>query len=282
MRIFALATAATLAFATPMAAQDAAYDADTTLATVNGKDITLGHLIVLLSRLPDQYQNLPAETLYTGMLDQLIDQTLIAQSISDGPESDSKMTKLTLDNERIALLANEVVSGFADQSVDDADLDAAYQARIADFEPTQEFNASHILVETLEEAQALITTLTDGADFAELAKEKSTGPSGPNGGNLGWFGLGAMVPPFEAAVVALEDGGISEPVQTQFGFHVVKRNESRMTAPPSLDDLRVELTDELLRAKVEAEVDKIRADATIDRADIELPFEAIRELDLLK
>jgi len=81
--------------------------------------------------------------------------------------------------------------------------------------------------------------LADGADFATLAKERSTGPSGPRGGELGWFGTGQMVPEFEQAVIGLEDGAVSEPVQTQFGWHVVKRNDSRNKSAPSLDEVQL-------------------------------------------
>lgn len=282
MRFFALATAATLALAAPVAAQDAAFDADTTLATVNGTDITLGHLIVLYNRLPEQYRNISDEELYKGMLDQLVDQTLIAQSVSGAPADDPKLARLTLENERVALLANQVVNEIADQDVPEADLQAAYDAQTADFEPAPEYNASHILVETLEEAQDLVTMLADGADFAELAKEKSTGPSGPNGGNLGWFGKGAMVPAFEEAVVGLDVGAVSEPVQTQFGFHVVKLNDSRETQPPSFDSQRANLQDIIIRERVLAEIERIRGAATVVRPELDIPFEAIRQLDLLK
>jgi len=149
-------------------------------------------------------------------------------------------------------------------AIDETAVQAAYDAKYADQTAETEFNASHILVETEEEAKALVTELEAGADFAELAQEKSTGPSGPNGGSLGWFGPGMMVKPFEVAVMELEQGSISAPVQTQFGWHVVKLNESRIKAAPSLDEVRDELVSEVQSRAVDARLEALMADATID------------------
>jgi len=113
-----------------------------------------------------------------------------------------------------------------------------YEEQVA-LSPQQEFKARHILVESQAAASALITELQGGADFAELAKANSTGPSGPSGGDLGWFPAQAMVAPFSAAVAALEDGAYTaEPVQTQFGWHVILREDSRDAAPPPLASVR--------------------------------------------
>ena len=126
-------------------------------------------------------------------------------------------------------------------AVTDEDLQAAYDAQFANVDPQEEYNASHILVETEEEALAVKEEIDGGAEFAAVAREKSTGPSGPNGGELGWFGTGMMVPDFEAAVIALEVGEGSAPVQTQFGWHVITLNDARKQAVPTLDEVREEL-----------------------------------------
>ncbi|MEM8802624.1 MAG: peptidylprolyl isomerase, partial [Pseudomonadota bacterium] len=132
-----------------------------------------------------------------------------------------------------------------------------------------EFNASHILVETEDEAKALITELEGGADFAQLAMDKSTGPSGPRGGELGWFGLGAMVAPFEEAVATMEPGAISAPVQTQFGWHVIKLNETRVKNAPPLEQVQAQLSDEIRRVAIEGLVEELTAGAEITRATAE-------------
>lgn len=285
MRLKTLTAAAAICtFAAPVFAQDSttpAYDATTVVAQVNDHTITLGHMIALLDRLPERYRELGDEVLFPGILDQLIDQALISDSLSTATESDPARVRLTMENERWALLSNLVVEQIAAKGVSDEDLQAAYDNKYGDVEPTREFNASHILVETSEEALVLVESLNGGADFAELAKEKSTGPSGPNGGALGWFGLGAMVPPFEQAVVGMEVGAVSDPVQTQFGWHVIKLNETRDVPPPSLDDVRSELTDTLLRGVVDAELAGLRDAASVEKPEIDVPFSAIRDTGLL-
>ena len=186
-----------------------------------------------------------------------------------------------LQNERTALLANLVVGEAAAAAVSDEDLQAAYDEAYGNLPPEEEVNASHILVETEEEALALIAELEGGADFAELAKEKSTGPSGPQGGELGWFGEGKMVPAFEAAALALETGALSAPVQTQFGWHVIKLNERRNVPPPALAQVEAELLEVIRRDRVTAHLDKIRAEAEVSRTETAVPPEAIRASDLL-
>lgn len=279
-RTLLAAAALTVGLSFSAMAQDD-YDARTVLATVNGTDITLGHVVALLDRLPQQYKDLPDQQLYTGILDQLINQTIFAQSLSASPETDSYQMRLTVENERVALLANRVITDLSGAEVSDADIQAAYAEKYADFEGQQQFNASHILVATEEEAQALIEALEGGADFAELAQEKSTGPSGPNGGNLGWFGLGQMVPPFEAAVTSLEVGAISAPVETQFGFHVVKLNDTRTTEPPTLEEERAVLSQAINEGRTEEALKAIQDEATVVRAEVTIPASAIREIEML-
>ena len=132
--------------------------------------------------------------------------------------------------------------------------------------PQEEYNASHILVETEEEAVAVKAEIDAGADFAATAREKSTGPSGPNGGQLGWFGAGAMVPSFEAAVIALEVGEVSNPVQTQFGWHIIILNETRTPDAPTLEEVRDELLQNVRDTAVEEYVASLTAEAQIDQS----------------
>ncbi|RVT82043.1 peptidylprolyl isomerase [Rhodobacteraceae bacterium CCMM004] len=239
-----------------------AQDADTVVATVDGTEITLGHMIVLAERLPDQYLQLPDQELFDGILQQLIQQTALGAT-----QEATRRTDLILENEERALLASDAIRALAEAAVTDEALEELYRTRYAEAEPEREFNAAHILVETEEEAQAIVTELEGGADFATLAREKSTGPSGPNGGDLGWFSAGMMVPEFETAVMALEPGAVSAPVQTQFGWHVIKLNEVRDKPIPTLDQVRPELADTLQQAAVEEAIDSATEGATIDRAE---------------
>ncbi|TFL19244.1 peptidylprolyl isomerase [Jannaschia formosa] len=275
MKNLMMGTALALALAAPASAQEA----DTVLATVNGTDITLGHLIAMRARLPQQYQQLPDEVLYDGMLEQLIQQQVLADSAR---EDMARADELGLENEQRAYLAGRVIDRAATAPRDPAELQALYDETYGGAEPETEWNASHILVETEEEAQALIEQLEGGADFAELAREESTGPSGPNGGALGWFGAGMMVPEFEQAVQGMEAGGISEPVQTQFGWHVVKLNETRQKDAPPLEQVRAELETQLQSAAVDAEITRLTESAEVERAEVELDPSLIRQTDLLE
>lgn len=256
-----LAATVAMTLALPAAAQDE-VTAETVVATVNGTDITIGHMLALRGRLPQQYQQLPAEVLFPGILDQLVQQQLLA----DTETALSPGGQLTVDNERRTILANQAIRAIAEGAVTDEALQAAYEDQFASAEPETEYNASHILVETEEEAAQIVAELEGGADFATLAQERSTGPSGPNGGMLGWFGAGAMVAPFEEAVVALEPGSISAPVQTQFGWHVIRLNETRLAEAPSLDAVRGELVEQIQRDAIDARIAELTESGEVDRA----------------
>ena len=259
---FVAALGLAITFAMPVQGQDA----NTVVATVNGKYITLGHMIVARAILPEQYQQLPNEVLFEGILKQLVEQTLLAGAF-DGTLP--KRIPISLENEQRSLIAGETLEVVLSQALNEDAVKAAYDAQFADAEPSKEYNASHILVETEEEALAIQADVDGGADFATVAKEKSTGPSGPNGGSLGWFGKGAMVPSFEAAVVGLEVGAVSAPVQTQFGWHVIILNETRNTSAPELDAVRVEIEGTLRQEAVTTKIEELREAATIDQSGVE-------------
>jgi peptidyl-prolyl cis-trans isomerase C len=144
---------------------------------------------------------------------------------------------------------------------------AAYDARVAGLAAGIEYSAAHILVPDEQTAKDLKAQIDGGADFAELAKANSTDGSAANGGDLGWFGVGMMVKPFEDAVVAMKPGEVAGPIETQFGWHLIKLNETRDAAPPTLDALRPEITDELQRKAVDDYVAKLTAEATVTRTD---------------
>lgn len=251
------------AFAMSNGALAEEVSADTVVATVNSTQITLGHIIAARGTLPPQYQELDDDQLFKGILDQIIQQELLKQSAGDL----NKAVELQIENEQRIVIAGAALQDIAQTAVTDDALKAAYDAKYADFEPGREFSAAHILVETEDEAKALVTELEGGADFAALAKDNSTGPSGPNGGDLGWFGLGMMVAPFEQAVLALEPGDISAPVQTQFGWHVIKLNESRLQDAPSLDAEREELAASIEETAIRENLIKLEAAATVERTE---------------
>lgn len=267
MKTLALGTALSLCAAVPALAQDTADggpSVDTVVATVGGTDITLGHMVALRERLPEQYSQLPDAALFEGLLAQLVNQEALSQQ-ADGA---SPRTDLVLDNERRAMIANTVLSEVAADAVTEEAIEQAYQETYGDAGPSTEWNASHILLETEEAAAEVKEELDAGADFAELARTRSTGPSAPNGGSLGWFGEGMMVPEFEGAVSALEPGEVTEPFQTQFGWHVAKLNEVRETEAPAIDDVREDLAAQVQREAVDAAVASATDEVEIVQPDI--------------
>jgi peptidyl-prolyl cis-trans isomerase C len=277
MKKFIASVALSALFALPVSAQDS-VSADTVLATVNGTEITLGHVISMVRLLPAEYQGLPDNVLFDGLLEQLVQQQVLA-SVAEGELG--RTEQLGLENERRAFLAATYVDRIGSAPVSDEELQAEFDAQFASAGPVKEYNASHILVETQADADAVIAALAEGADFAQVAQERSIGPSGPNGGDLGWFTAGMMVPSFEEAVFALEVGEVSSPVETQFGWHVIVLNDAREQVPPTLDDVRAELEEGLRRARVEAMLQDLTAAATIARPEIQIDPSVIRDLDLL-
>ena len=271
--------AAIILGAVTASAVQAEPSADTVVASVNGTEITVGHMILVREGLPEQYRNLPNEQLFDGILEQLIQQTLLADLIGD---TDSREIRLTLENDRRLMKASQAVEELSAQAIGEDEIAASYDDRYADADMGMEYDASHILVETEEAAVNLIDKLQAGADFVELAKEFSTGPSGPGGGALGWFGLGMMVPPFEAAVVAMEKGAISSPVKTDFGWHVIKLNDTRAISAPTLEEVRGELIAELQRMAIERRIDELRQQATINRTPVDdIGVEVISQSELM-
>lgn len=237
-------------------------DPSTVVATVNGTEITVGHMAAAKATLPEQYRSLPDDVLFDGILEQLIQQTVLADSVTDMP----LRAQMELANQRRNTLATVAVETLISAPITDADLQAAYDAEFAGVEPEPEFNASHILVETQEEAAQISELAKGGADFAELAKERSTGPSGPNGGQLGWFGKGQMVPPFEAAVLEMAAGDISEPVETQFGWHVIRMNETRVKDAPAFDTVK-----DRLRSDIQAKALEALVNGLVEAAEVSKP-----------
>jgi peptidyl-prolyl cis-trans isomerase C len=256
---------------------------DTVVATVNGVDITFGEVIVAAAQLPPQYRQLPAEILLGGVIDQLVQQELLAQSVAEPPAR----VAIALAVERRNLLTGEAVAAIVDEAVTDEALQALYDETVAAGAPVTEYDAAHILVATEAEALAVLDRLAAGEDFAAVAAEVSTDTgSGAMGGALGWFTGEMMVPEFTAAVEALVGqpaGSLSPPVQSQFGWHVVRLNATRERPLPSLEEMRAELEGQLRQQAVEARLADLAAAAAITRLDpATLDPAALGDLSLLE
>ena len=149
----------------------------------------------------------------------------------------------------------------AENAATDEEIAAEYDVQAAGA-PSLQFKARHILVPTQAEAIDLIARLDTGSDFATLAMDSSTGPSAKDGGALPWFSPNQMVRPFSDAVAALEDGKYTaEPVQTEFGWHVIMREESRASEAPPLESIRENIKQNIAQKKFQAHLDVLRANA---------------------
>ena len=249
----------------------------TVLVSVNGEDITVGNIISFQSRLSDQYRSMEDSVLFDGILKQLIQQAILSQKVN----INSGRIKYALENQTRAFLSTELVGNLSETEVIESEIESLYVKFSTDIERKKEYNASHILVETETEAKELLLRLKNGADFSELAKTYSTGPSGAQGGNLGWFGQGAMVPTFENAVIKLKIDELSVPVQTQFGWHLIKLNDVRKTPVPTIEEVRKELITEIKKKKIDFEMSKIIDSADVIYYDLEIDPKIIREVSML-
>ena len=254
------------------------YKTGLVLAEVNGKNITLDHIIAAVAKLPSEYNTLEAEYILEGVLNQIVKQEIMAQIL----DTSEKFIEISLENEIRSIRAKYSIEKLMEGFPGSDQLLAAYETATETIQSSEEFNASHILVESEKEALKILNSLKAGSNFSKLAQEKSTGPSGPNGGQLGWFGPGQMVPEFEAAVLVLEIGGISQPVKTQFGWHLVKLNDIRVKALPTFEEMKPELVQQLSQAKID-QLLKIETDKSIVKIlDTKIEPSLIRNLNLLK
>lgn len=235
------------------------------VAKVGSSEITEADIAYAAQDLGTDLQRFPPAQWRSILLDVLVDMKLLAQAAEDAQLDQDEDFKRQMEFLRLKALRNAYLSKKVDDAIGDADLQAAYDAEYADYVGDEEVNARHILVKEEDEAKAIIKQLEEGADFAELAKEKSTGPSGPNGGSLGFFTKGQMVPAFEAAAFALAAGDFTkEPVQTQFGWHVIKVDDKRVQEKPSLEDVSAELRQGLIRERYASILEKLKTENPVE------------------
>ncbi len=195
----------------------------------------------------------------TAAMNQLTDIILVTDLPRAMELGDEPQLKAQLELQRRILVYKAFASDFvANNQATDQEIFNLYAEQVA-LAPPKEFKARHILVESQSVALGLVQELQDGADFIELAKSKSTGPSGPNGGDLGWFQSQQMVKPFSDAVAALEDGAFTTvPVQTQYGWHVILREASRDSTPPTLESVRDVIKQRVEQEKLQKYISSLR------------------------
>jgi peptidyl-prolyl cis-trans isomerase C len=253
---------------TPAAADKTAAAAPAPVATVDGTPISrLEYDIYVKSLL----QGRPTAELTTEQRNQVLDelinmQLLAAQGGKDGVEKDPDVAG-RLEVVRMRVLADAESQKFLkDKEPTDAELHAEYDTAVGAMDKT-EYHAKHILVPTKEQAEQVIKKIKGGAKFEDVAKAQSTDGSKANGGDLGWFTLTRMAKPFGDAVKNLKKGEMTqEPVQTQFGWHVIKLEDTRETAPPPFEQVKQQVINGVIQKKLQAYVDSLNKTAKIDRS----------------
>lgn len=281
------APAATQAFAQetpPVAAAPAKpVDPAAVVATVNGKPVTEADLTIAESDLDQQFSRLPADQRRAAALSAIIEIRLLAaeaeaKGLDKDPEFQRRMQFL-----QDRALHSQVVEQEVSKAITDDQIRARYDKEMAETPPVNEVHARHILVKTKEEAEAIIKQLDGGAKFEDIAKEKSSDAgSGANGGDLGYFGPGQMVPEFEKAAFALDVGKYTEqPVQSQFGWHIIKVEDKRAQQPPAFDQVKAQIRSLLLRDKYFDLVKSLRSTAKVDVTDPDLK-KAVDQIDQAK
>jgi peptidyl-prolyl cis-trans isomerase C len=246
----------------------ATSEEDPVVAKVNGTEIHRSQALEVRRRLPQQMQQVPDDLILPVLVNIVIDTQLVAaearrQNLQNDPEVREQMAKL-----EDLILEQFLVNRVIEKVLTDEAVQKRYEKMVEETKGEEEVHARHILVEKEEDAKALIAELKKGADFAELAKGKSTGPTGPSGGDLGYFGKGDMVPAFSDAAFALKPGAFTEePVQTQFGWHVIKVEDRRAKQPPAFDEVADQIRGDLAREARAAYIEQLREKATIERFD---------------
>lgn len=248
----------------PAAAQEEPTDrGELLIATVDGREIRQADVSAFVASLPPQTQQLPSEQLLPLVLQELINTKILVKlarrdGLDKGPEF-----KRQIDSAAEQILRQIFLEQLSESAVNDEAIQKYYDENIVSAEGDVEVRARHILLETEEEALAVVEEIEGGADFEQLARDRSTGPSAPAGGDLGYFRREAMVAPFSEAAFAMTAGEVSAPVQTQFGWHVIKVEDRRETAPPPLDQVRDEITRQLFREVVQNAISSERENSEV-------------------
>jgi len=257
--VFALAL-----FAGPVRAEDA----NPVLAKVNGAEIRKSDLTLAEEELGPSLAQMDPSTKDDNVLSFLIDMKLVAKAAEDKKVQDSDDFKKRMAFARNRLLMDNLLAseGKAAASSDEA-MKKVYEDASKQISGEQEVHARHILVETEDEAKAIEDELKKGGDFAELAKKKSKDPGSADGGDLGFFTKDQMVPEFANVAFSLEPGKVSDPVKTQFGWHVIKVEEKRNRKPPDFEQVKGQIETYVTRKAQADYVSKLREAAKIERLD---------------
>jgi peptidyl-prolyl cis-trans isomerase C len=272
-----VALMATLSFGSAMAQGEVASDPDAVVAIVGDETITEGDLTFAAEDMAQDLAQMPPEERRAFLVRILIDMKVMSKAARDAgmdqTEIFAQRQKYLEERALRRAYFNEAIAS----AVTEEAARAEYDAFVQQFQPEDEIRASHILVEDEAKANELKAEIDGGADFATLARENSIDPGAANGGDLGFFGRGMMVQPFEEAAFALaEPEDVSEPVQSQFGWHIIKLAEKRQSAPPSFEQVAAQIQNQLLMRSFSEKVDELMSgvEITIEDPELKAQFDA--------
>jgi peptidyl-prolyl cis-trans isomerase C len=266
----ALALAAFLAAPiSAVIAQDKPKDqgSDPVIARANGVEIRQSDLALAAEEIGTNMPQMPPDQKRQYLVTYLADIVVLAQAAEQQKLPDNDDVKHRIQFERNKVLMETLLQKAGEAAQTDDAMHKVYDDAIKQMPPEEEIHARHILVPTEDEAKAIEADLKKGADFATLAKEKSKDPGAADGGDLGYFTKDQMVPEFSDAAFKLDKGQISDPVKTQYGWHIIKIEDKRTKPTPAFDDVKSQISTYVAhRAQAEL-VDKLRKTATIERLD---------------
>src|SRR4051795_1493740 len=244
-----------------------AQEANPVLAKVNGAEIRQSDVALAEEELGPSLAQMDPATKKDNVLAFLIDMKIVAKAAEDKKVENSEEFKRRLAFTRNRLLMDSLLANEGKAATTDDAMKKVYDEASKQIVGEQEVHARHILVETEDEAKAVADELKKGADFAELAKKKSKDPGASDGGDLGFFTKEQMVPEFSAVAFAMEPGKISDPVKSQFGWHVIKVEKKRSRKPPEFDQVKAQIETYVTRKAQADYVTKLREAAKVERMD---------------
>src|ERR1700722_11955156 len=268
----ALALAAFLVGPTSaLRAQNADPAADPVVARANGVDIRQSDLALAEDEVGSNMPQMGPDQKRDYLITYLADVIVLAQAAEQQKLADRDDVKHRIQFERSKVLMEPLLQDAGTAAVTDDAMHKVYDDAVKQMPSEQEVHARHILVATEDEAKAIEDQLKKGADFAALAKEKSKDPGAADGGDLGYFTKDQMVPEFAEAAFKLDKGQISDPIHTEFGWHIIKVEDKRTKPTPTFDQVKVQLENYVAhRAQAEL-VDSLRKSAQIERLDKPAP-----------
>ncbi len=267
LRLASAAVAGCLAMALMAATPVRAEDANPVLAKVNGSEIRQSDMALAEEELGPSLDKMDPATKQENLLAFLIDMKIVSKAAEDKKVEDNDEFKKRLAFARNRLLMDSLLATEGKAATTDEAMKKVYDDAAKQITGEQEVHARHILVETEDEAKAVKAELDKGADFAELAKKKSKDPGASDGGDLGFFTKDQMVPEFSAVAFALEPGKISDPVKSQFGWHIIKVEEKRNRKAPDFEQVKAQIETYVTRKAQADYVAKLREGAKIERLD---------------